>query len=102
MKEVLAKFNSNNVAYSIRAFPLGGFVGFHDNDPDSDIPVDDENLLKNRPIIDRVLVVSDGVIANIVFAYVIIFAHVLFVGLPVQEAFPGVLVPEVQPFSVAS
>lgn len=99
---VLAKFNSNNVEYSIRAFPLGGFVGFPDNDPDSDIPVDDENLLKNRPIIDRVLVVSAGVIANIVFAYVIIFAHVLLVGLPVQEAFPGVLVPEVRPFSAAS
>ncbi|KAK6141171.1 hypothetical protein DH2020_025089 [Rehmannia glutinosa] len=99
---ILAKFNSNNVEYSIRAFPLGGFVGFPDNDPDSDIPVDDENLLKNRPIFDRVLVISAGVIANIVFAYVIVFAQVLFVGLPVQESFPGVLVPDVRPFSAAS
>lgn len=99
---ILAKFNSNNVEYSIRALPLGGFVGFPDNDPDSDIPVDDVNLLKNRPIIDRVIVISAGVIANIVFAYVIIFAQVLFVGLPVQEAFPGVVVPEVRAFSAAS
>ncbi|XP_052177137.1 membrane metalloprotease ARASP, chloroplastic [Diospyros lotus] len=99
---ILAKFNSNNVEYSIRAFPLGGFVGFPDNDPDSDIPVDDEDLLKNRPIFDRILVVSAGVIANIVFAYTIIFVQVLSVGLPVQEAFPGVLVPEVRPFSAAS
>ncbi|CAK9158000.1 unnamed protein product [Ilex paraguariensis] len=99
---ILAKFNSNNVEYSVRAFPLGGFVGFPDNDPDSDIPVDDENLLKNRPVFDRILVVSAGVIANIVFAYVIIFVQVLSVGLPVQEAFPGVLVPEVRPFSAAS
>ncbi|XAR55377.1 S2P endopeptidase [Bertholletia excelsa] len=98
---VLAKFNSDNVEYSIRAFPLGGFVGFPDNDPDSDIPVDDVNLLKNRPIFDRILVVSAGVIANIVFAYVIIFAQVLSIGLPVQEAFPGVLVPEVRPSSAA-
>lgn len=99
---VLAKFDANNVEYSVRAFPLGGFVGFPDNDPESDIPVDDVNLLKNRPILDRVLVVSAGVIANLVFAYVIIFVQVLSVGLPVQEAFPGVLVPEVRALSAAS
>ncbi|XP_057455839.1 membrane metalloprotease ARASP, chloroplastic [Lotus japonicus] len=99
---ILAKFNANNVEYSIRAFPLGGFVGFPDNDPDSDIPVDDEDLLKNRPILDRVIVVSAGVIANIVFALVIIFVQILAVGLPVQEVFPGVSVPEVRPFSAAS
>uniref|UniRef100_A0A0R0JXB5 PDZ domain-containing protein n=1 Tax=Glycine max TaxID=3847 RepID=A0A0R0JXB5_SOYBN len=84
------------------AFPLGGFVGFPDNDPESDIPVDDENLLKNRPILDRVIVVSAGVVANIIFAFVIIFAQVLFVGLPEQEVFPGVVVPDVRPFSAAS
>ncbi|KAL5573346.1 hypothetical protein UlMin_022943 [Ulmus minor] len=99
---ILAKFNAKNVEYSIRAFPLGGFVGFPDNDPESDIPVDDKNLLKNRPILDRVIVISAGVIANIIFAYVIIFVQVLSIGLPVQEAFPGVLVPEVRAFSAAS
>ncbi|XP_027346464.1 membrane metalloprotease ARASP, chloroplastic [Abrus precatorius] len=99
---ILAKFNANNVEYSIRAFPLGGFVGFPDNDPESDIPVDDENLLKNRPILDRLIVVSAGVIANVIFAFVIIFVQVLSVGLPEQEVFPGVIVPEVRPFSAAS
>ncbi|KAG5596840.1 hypothetical protein H5410_038072 [Solanum commersonii] len=99
---ILAKFNAKNVEYSLRAFPLGGFVGFPDNDPDSDIPPDDKNLLKNRPIFDRVIVISAGVIANIIFAYVIIFTQVLLVGLPVQESFPGVLVPDVRPFSAAS
>lgn len=99
---ILAKFNARNVEYSIRAFPLGGFVGFPDNDPESGIPVDDENLLKNRPILDRVIVISAGVVANIIFAYVIIFIQVLSVGLPVQESFPGVLVPEVRAFSAAS
>ncbi|KAJ0052776.1 hypothetical protein Pint_02024 [Pistacia integerrima] len=99
---ILAKFNAKNVEYSIRAFPLGGFVGFPDNDPESGIPVDDENLLKNRPILDRVIVISAGVVANIIFAYVIIFIQVVSVGLPVQESFPGVLVPEVRAFSAAS
>ncbi|KAF4382664.1 hypothetical protein F8388_015492 [Cannabis sativa] len=81
---------------------LGGFVGFPDNDPDSDIPPDDKNLLKNRPVLDRAIVISAGVVANVIFAYVIIFVQVLSVGLPVQEAFPGVLVPEVRPLSAAS
>ncbi|KAH7533069.1 hypothetical protein FEM48_Zijuj04G0091100 [Ziziphus jujuba var. spinosa] len=99
---ILAKFNSNNVEYSIRAFPLGGFVGFPDNDPESDIPVDDENLLKNRPILDRVIVISAGVVANIIFAYLIVFVQILSVGLPVQEAYPGVVVPEVRALSAAS
>ncbi|CAA7049540.1 unnamed protein product [Microthlaspi erraticum] len=99
---ILAKFDFNNVEYSLRAFPLGGFVGFPDNDPDSDIPIDDKNLLKNRPVLDRSIVVSAGIIANVIFAYAIIFAQVLSVGVPVQEAFPGVLVPEVKTFSAAS
>lgn len=99
---ILAKFNANDVEYSLRAFPLGGFVGFPDNDPDSDIPDDDANLLKNRPILDRVIVISAGVVANIIFAYAIIFTQVLSVGLPVQEPFSGVLVPDVRPFSAAS
>ncbi|KAK9133377.1 hypothetical protein Scep_012905 [Stephania cephalantha] len=99
---IRTKFNANNIEYSLRAFPLGGFVAFPDNDPDSDIPADDENLLKNRPIFDRVIVISAGVIANVVFAYLIIFVQVLSVGLPVQEFSPGVLVPEVGPSSAAA
>lgn len=93
---VLAKFNARNVEYSLRAFPLGGFVGFPDDDPDSDIPADDADLLKNRPILDRMVVISAGVIANVVFAYLIIFAQVVSVGLPVKEPLPGVRVPEVR------
>ncbi|PIA57815.1 hypothetical protein AQUCO_00500023v1 [Aquilegia coerulea] len=99
---ILAKFNANNVEYSLRAFPLGGFVGFPDNDPDSQIPVDDKNLLKNRPVFDRIVVVSAGVIANVIFAYAIIFVQVISVGLPVQEVFPGVIVPEVRASSAAA
>ncbi|KAF3529012.1 hypothetical protein DY000_02042021 [Brassica cretica] len=55
-----------------------------------------------RPEAWASIVVSAGIIANVIFAYVIIFVQVLSVGLPVQEAFPGVLVPEVKTFSAAS
>ncbi|XP_042449960.1 probable membrane metalloprotease ARASP2, chloroplastic [Zingiber officinale] len=99
---VLARFVAGGVEYSLRAFPLGGFVGFPDDDPDSDIPSDDADLLKNRPVLDRLIVVSAGVVANVVFAYLIVFAQVLTVGLPVQEALPGLLVPEVRTGSAAA
>ncbi|KAJ4769652.1 hypothetical protein LUZ62_053909 [Rhynchospora pubera] len=102
---VLARFvyPKGGVEYSVRAFPLGGFVAFPDaEDPDCNIPADDPDLLRNRPIVDRVFVVSAGVAANIAFAFFLIFAQSLTTGLPVQEPLPGVLVPDVRPGSAAS
>ena len=64
------------VEYSLRAVPLGGFVAFPDDDPDSSIPPDDPDLLKNRPILDRAIVISAGVIANCIFAFTILFTQV--------------------------
>lgn len=77
-------------------------MGFPDDDPESDYSPDDQNLLKNRPILDRLLVVSAGVAANIVFAYCILFTQLLSTGLLQQEVLPGVVVPEVLATSVAA
>ncbi|KAH9314101.1 hypothetical protein KI387_022728, partial [Taxus chinensis] len=52
----LLKFDLKNVECSVRAIPVGGYVGFPDNDQDSRIPSDDKDLLKNKPILDRLLV----------------------------------------------
>ena len=57
------------VEYSFRAIPLGGYVGFPDDDPDSPYPADDPDLLRNKSIPARALVISAGIIANIIFAY---------------------------------
>ncbi|BBN18335.1 regulator of sigma E protease [Marchantia polymorpha subsp. ruderalis] len=91
----LAKFNRKGVEYSLRTFPFGGFVAFPDDDPNSDFDPEDPNLLKNRPIRDRAIVISAGVIANLIFAYTVLFTQTLSVGLLEQEMFPGVMVPEV-------
>jgi hypothetical protein len=71
----------DGVEYSLRAFPLGGYVAFPDDDPDSDIDPEDPNLLRNRPIKDRAIVISAGVIANVVFANAILFTQMSTVGL---------------------
>ncbi|MGF1516485.1 MAG: RIP metalloprotease RseP [Nodosilinea sp.] len=93
---ILWKYQGAETEYSLRAIPLGGFVGFPDDDPDSDIPTNDPDLLKNRPILDRAIVISAGVIANLVFAYLVFVAQFTAVGIP--ETFnpqPGILVPQV-------
>ncbi|NEQ22036.1 MAG: RIP metalloprotease RseP [Microcoleus sp. SIO2G3] len=91
---ILWKYQGPETEYAVRAFPLGGFVGFPDDDPDSDIPPDDPNLLRNRPVLDRAIVISAGVIANLIFAYFLLVTQAGTVGIPgFNEA--GVLIPQV-------
>ncbi|MGB3203898.1 MAG: RIP metalloprotease RseP [Crinalium sp.] len=92
---ILLKYQGSETEYAIRAFPLGGFVGFPDDDPDSKIPPNDPNLLRNRPILDRAIVISAGVIANLIFAYLLLVTQIGFVGVQDFNYQPGVLVPEV-------
>ncbi|MBD2340195.1 RIP metalloprotease RseP [Calothrix sp. FACHB-156] len=93
---VLWKYQGSETEYAIRAFPLGGFVGFPDDDPDSDIPLNDPNLLRNRPILDRAIVISAGVIANLIFAYLLLVGQVSVVGVG-QASQPGVLIQQLAP-----
>jgi membrane-associated protease RseP (regulator of RpoE activity) len=92
---VLWKYQGPETEYAIRAVPLGGFVGFPDDDPDSKIPPNDPNLLRNRPVLDRAIVISAGVIANLIFAYFLLVAQIGTVGVPQINFQPGVLVPKV-------
>ena len=78
---VLWKYQGKQTEYALRAIPLGGYVGFPDDDEESDIPADDPNLMKNRPVADRAIVISAGVIANFIFAYLVLLAMTLSVGI---------------------
>lgn len=89
---VLWKYQGPETEYALRAFPLGGFVGFPDDDPEaSGIDPKDPNLLRNRPILDRAIVISAGVIANLIFAYLVLVIQVGTVGVQ-QVSQPGVLI----------
>jgi len=93
---ILWKFQGKETEYALRAIPLGGFVGFPDDDPESEIPPNDPNLLRNRPILDRAIVISAGVIANLIFAYLVYVAQFSGVGIPEKFDYqPGVLISEV-------
>ena len=93
---VLLKYQGPETEYAVRAFPFGGYVGFPDDDPDSTIEPDDPNLLRNRPVLDRAIVISAGVIANLIFAYFLLVSQVGFVGIP-EASQPGVLIPKLAP-----
>ncbi|WP_319422000.1 RIP metalloprotease RseP [Pleurocapsa sp. FMAR1] len=90
----LLKYQGSETEYAIRAIPLGGYVGFPDDDPDSTIPLDDPNLLRNRPVLDRAIVISAGVIANLIFAYFLLVAQATTIGFQDINYRPGVLVPQ--------
>ncbi|MBD2439155.1 RIP metalloprotease RseP [Nostoc sp. FACHB-110] len=99
---VLWKYQGTETEYAVRAFPLGGFVGFPDDDPDSEIPPNDPNLLRNRPILDRAIVISAGVIANLIFAYLVLVLQLGIVGIPEKFNYqPGVVVQPVNEQSIA-
>jgi len=89
-----------DITYSLRAFPLGGFVSFPDEEINN-IDPKDPNLLKNRPIIQRVIVISAGVFANLILAYSILIINVTTVGIPFDPE-PGILVLATQPDNAAS
>merc|ERR1711871_943920 len=65
------------MGYSLRAFPLGGYVAFPSNLQylESDkrgnsepVELDDPDLLQNRPAFQRAVVISAGVIANLLLS----------------------------------
>ncbi|MUG98592.1 RIP metalloprotease RseP [Scytonema sp. UIC 10036] len=93
---IIWKYQGAETEYAIRAIPLGGFVGFPDDDPDSTIPPNDPNLLRNRPVLDRAIVISAGVIANLLFAYLLLVTQVYMIG-TAQATQPGVLIQQLAP-----
>ncbi len=97
----LIKKEYGGVIYSIRALPLGGFVSFpDDNDDAADVSPSDPDLLSNRPIFQRLIVISAGVIANLFVAWIVLFLQATFIGIPTQPD-PGVLIVNVQKDEVA-
>ncbi|MFN3361949.1 MAG: RIP metalloprotease RseP [Pseudanabaenaceae cyanobacterium] len=64
---ILWQWRGQEVTYCLRAIPLGGFVSFPD-----DVDARDKNLLANRPLGQRAIVMLAGVTANFFFAYLLL------------------------------
>ena len=100
---VLLQRHRRGVLFALRAIPLGGFVSFPDEDEDSPIPKDDPDLLSNRPLPQRALVIAAGVLANLLLAWLVLVAQGSVLGIPSGfSTNPGVLISAVQPGEAAA
>lgn len=61
-----------DVKVLVHAFLLGGYVAFPDDEKDVELPKDSPDRFLNRPIYQRMIVVSAGVVANIICAFVFV------------------------------
>jgi len=94
---VLVQRRVRGVQFALRAIPLGGFVGFPDDDESSTIPADDPNLLRNRPLPQRALVIAAGVLANLLLSWLVLVGQGFSLGIPAGfNPTAGVLVSGVQ------
>lgn len=57
--------------------------------PRSPYDESDPDLLQNRPVLDRFIVTSAGIVANIMFAYAVLFGQALNIGVVDPVFLPG-------------
>lgn len=61
-----------NITLVVHAFLFGGYVSFPDDDKDSELPKNSPDRLMNKPVWQRAIIFSAGVIANVICAYVLV------------------------------
>ena len=61
-----------DVEVLVHACLLGGYVAFPDDDKDSKLPADSKDRFVNRPVWQRMIVISAGVIANVITAILLV------------------------------
>jgi len=83
--------DKNDIEFNLRSLPLGGFVAFPQDMEIDEITgevigeIDDPDLLQRRPAWQRAIVISGGVIANILLTFVLssITSYVSGIGHPI-------------------
>lgn len=68
----LFKKKVGDIEILVHALLLGGYVSFPDDDKDCDLPKDSPARFVNKPAWQRAIVVSAGVIANVVCAIILV------------------------------
>lgn len=68
----LYKTKVGDVEVLVHAFLLGGYVSFPDDEKDCELPKDSPERFANKPAWQRAIVVSAGVIANVICAIALV------------------------------
>lgn len=75
-----------DVTVMVHALLLGGYVAFAEDSEDCDLPEDSPQRFLNKPIWQRLIVVSAGVIANVICAFfLVLFSALVWNYLPSGE-----------------
>lgn len=72
-----SKTGKDNVLYSLRAFPIGGYVSMVGEDDDGQ---DDESALCKKPLWQRFIIIAAGAFMNIILGFVIMAIVVILSG----------------------
>lgn len=74
------------ITVMVHALLLGGYVAFAEDSEDCDLPKDSPQRFLNKPIWQRLIVVSAGVIANVICAFfLVLFSALVWNYLPSGE-----------------
>ena len=66
-----------NIKYSLRLFPVGGYVSMTGEDEESD----SENALCNKPVLQRIIITSAGAVFNILSGVILSFIVIVTSGM---------------------
>lgn len=73
MGPVLYETKWGDTKILVHALLLGGYVAFPDDEKDCELAKDSPERFMNKPVYQRAIVVSAGVVANIICAFVFVF-----------------------------
>lgn len=76
MGPVLYQKHKNGTDYSVRAFPIGGYVALEGENEDSD----NEHAFNNRPAWAKALVIAAGPFMNFVLAVLVLALLITYIG----------------------
>lgn len=104
----LFSFRWGETDVQLNPLPLGGFCAFMDdeNREDTESVADyqpgDKRFLKNRKIWERTIIISGGVVANTIVAYLILLGLIVATGIPDLDHPSGVMIGNVMENSPAA
>lgn len=84
------KPKESETTYSLRLFPIGGFVSMAQEE-NKDLKIDKNRVLSNKSFIARLLVMLMGIIFNCLSAILIFFISGLIYGYPVNEPYISIV-----------
>lgn len=87
--KIFSKKGKDKIDYSIRAFPIGGFVSMAGEVYADDDKVKKEDLMCNKPWYARTMILLAGVINNFILALLLLFVYALIWGATPTEPIVG-------------